>query len=133
MKFLRNLSMIFIFAFGLVSYAEMSKKIEINQEKGSSYFYENFGRVMVGTAHYARYTVKNTGDSALAWKDAVVYGSIDFEGYHSCRNGLQPQQSCWIEIRYWPMFEGWDTGTFVITFDQQNRIQIDLNGEAYRL
>lgn len=131
-------SLLMTFSFNAFA-GESDQQISIGvSENGAqilrnSFFYYNFGRVMTGTLHTARYTVTNTGTLPLRFLRATIGGSIDFDGYHSCSNGLQPKQVCWFEIRYWPAFEGWDHGRFVIAFDQENTITVDLSGDAYRL
>jgi hypothetical protein len=124
--------LIMSFFFSSISFAQLELTVS-NEQKGTSYFYHNFGRIFTGSTQYVRYNVKNKGTSDLKFLKAQVGGSVDFSAYHSCKEGLAPQKSCWFEIRYWPLFEGWDTGRFIITFDQENKIVVDLNGEAYRL
>lgn len=114
---------------------QSSIAIEINSElseaKENTFLYHNFGRVLVGSLHVIRYDVTNTGETPLRFVRATISGA-DFDGYHSCTAGLEPKQKCWFEIRYWPMFEGWDVGRFVLSFDQQNNIVVDLRGDAFR-
>jgi hypothetical protein len=126
---------ILIFFFALFFSSSVFAQLEVTNsqsEKKTSYFYHNFGRVMSGSSHYVRYNVKNTGTSPLVFLKAQIGGPF-YNAYHSCKNGLEPQKSCWFEIRYWPLNEGWYTGRFTITFDQDNKIVVDLSGESYRL
>ncbi|MFN8846046.1 MAG: hypothetical protein ACK5V3_02540 [Bdellovibrionales bacterium] len=124
--------LLFALFFSSISFSQVELAIS-NEEKGTSYFYHNFGKIFTGSTQYVRYDVKNKGTAPLKFLKAQIGGSFDFSAYHSCKNGLDPQKSCWFEIRYWPLFEGWDTGRFIISFDQDNNIVVDLNGEAYKL
>lgn len=102
---------------------------EVTQD---TFFYYNFGRLHPNIASYARYYVKNTGSTPLNFLRATISGAFDYDAYHTCQQGLLPQQSCWFEIRYLPRFEGFHTARFVINFDQNNNIIVNVAGEAVR-
>lgn len=104
---------------------------EIVQPFESSFLYYDFGRQFVGSVRYARYDVTNTGTEPLKFVSAIISGSFDFRGYHNCTNGLLPNQKCVFEIRYQPMFEGFDTGRFSISFSGDNTIVVELRGEGF--
>jgi len=116
-----------VFAQGTVLLGESSPEVAQN-----TFFYYNFGRVTLSAASYARYSVKNAGSTPLNFLQASISGAFDYDAFHTCSQGLLPQQSCWFEIRYWPRFEGLHSARFVINFDQNNNIIVDVAGEAIR-
>lgn len=101
------------------------------QPMDSSFLFYNFGRQFVGSVRFVRYDVTNTGTEPLQFGSAVISGSFDFDGYHNCTNGLLPRQKCIFEISYRPVFEGFDTGRFSISFSGNNTIVVDLRGEGF--
>ena len=129
MKALQALILSILFSTHAFAQLEVTNS---NNEKKTSYFYHNFGRIFTGSASYVRYNVKNTGDSQLEFLKAQISGGHAYNAYHSCKEGLAPQKSCWFEIRYWPLFEGWDTGRFIISFKEDNKIVVDLSGQSYK-
>jgi hypothetical protein len=100
------------------------------QPLDSTFLYYNFGRQFVGTTRFVRYDVTNTGTVPLQFRSAEISGSFDFDGYHNCTNGLLPRQQCIFEISYRPIFVGYDTGRFSISFSGNNLIVVDLRGEG---
>lgn len=98
----------------------------------NTFFYYNFGIVNPNMTSYARYSVKNVSSMPLNFLRASISGAFDYNAYHTCRPGLLPQQSCWFEIQYWPRFEGFHSARFVINFDQNNNIIVDVVGQAVR-
>ena len=124
------ISILFLFQstlFAQESVIELNSKTEGTE---NTFFYFNFGRVTPSVATYARYSVKNVGTSSLRFLRASISGAFDYNAYHTCSQGLLPQQSCWFEIRYWPRLEGFHTARFVINFDQSNNIIVDVAGQA---
>jgi len=93
--------------------------------------YYNFGIVWLNTRQAVRYTVTNTGDQPLVFKQARISGSA-FDAYHNCSKGLQPQEKCSFTVTFWPAFEGLYSGTFVLSFTE-DRVIVDLWGEGRRM
>ena len=91
----------------------------------------DFGLVWVNQRAYTNYTVTNTGTTPLSFKDAIIYGG-DFSAYHSCNKILMPNDKCSFEITYWPIFEGFHSGQFILSFIE-DRIIVDLWGRAQRM
>ena len=91
----------------------------------------NFGVVWLNTRQYVKYTVTNTGDEPLTFKQARISGSA-FDAYHNCGKGLQPKEKCNFTITFWPAFSGLYSGTFVLSF-VQDQIIVDLWGEGRRM
>jgi hypothetical protein len=137
MKFIAIISV--LFSFGLSVNAE----IQIQGQKPhqailsiapqSSYLSYNFGQVGVNTVNRTTYTITNTGTTFLQFADANIWG-VQFDANHSCLNGLQPNQRCQFQIRYWPFNLGFHSGQFEIRFNTPNPIQeiinVQLWGEA---
>ena len=120
------------FLFSLVGHAGQLV-IESAQEQISAkdYVYYDFGMVMINTRVAVRYTVTNTGATPLTYKDDYISG-MGFQGAHSCNTVLQPKQKCQFEISFWPYFEGFSSGRFVIDFVENDNITIDLRGQGRR-
>ena len=100
----------------------------VSQDYGSY----NFGTVWVNHRAVARWTVTNTGTTPLTYKEAYIYGR-DFRAVHNCEKGLQPKEKCAFEVEYWPMFEGPSSGRFVLEFQENDQVVIDLWGQAQRM
>lgn len=125
-----------IFALSLTSFSQASvsvtpsdSQIQI-QPLESTFLFYNFGSIFVGSSRYVRYDVTNTGTEPLNFRSAEISGSFDFDGYHNCSNGLLPRQQCIFEISYRPVFEGFDSGRFSLSFSGNNLIVVDLRGEG---
>lgn len=104
-----------------------SSEVETQSTQFLSY---NFGPVPVNSIRYATYTVKNTGTSPLHFRSSTISG-FEFSARHSCSGQLPPQGTCQFEIRYWPMWERWDSGRFFLDFEGSS-IQVDLWGQGTR-
>ncbi len=137
MKFFK---LLVLSSFVVAGLAHANFNIQVNQNTEpsegaptgkTSYFSYNFGRVWTNSMNSVRYDVTNTGTTPLNFISATISG-IGYDAYHSCSAGLQPTQKCWFEIRYWPSFEGFHSGRFVISFSDANQIVVDLWGEAHR-
>lgn len=87
-----------------------------------------FGRVLVNSYNSVRYDVTNTGDQPLSFVDAVIYG-IYFDARHNCNRTLEPGQKCRFDITYWPSFQGYHSGEFILRFDK-DFISVNLLGDA---
>ncbi|MES2802030.1 MAG: hypothetical protein V4654_06020 [Bdellovibrionota bacterium] len=89
-----------------------------------------FGRVMVQSRNLARFTITNTGDEALDFVDASIWGMF-FDAYHNCNRTLLPKEKCRFDIVYWPSFEGHHSGEFLMNF-KQDSVRIHVWGDAVR-
>jgi hypothetical protein len=133
MKFISLVSVLF---FSVISQASLQLSATHNaggfQTESSSHSY-NFGLVGVNNINTVGYTVTNTGTTFLKFSTASVWGAY-YDANHSCLLGLQPQQSCTFQIRYWPFNTGFHSGQFEIIFFSplqiSESIRVSLWGEA---
>ncbi len=118
----------------LISLSAQATSIEVrNVSVGTNaedYLSLNFGLVNVGIRYVEHFRIRNTGAVPLQFRDTYIYG-MDFSASHSCRDGLLPNQICYFDIAYWPMFEGMNSGRFVLNF-VSDQVVVDLWGEARR-
>lgn len=128
MKFISYFLGLFIAVSVQASQLEISRDSEFSANARYSY---NFGTVWVNQRSTVSYTLKNTGTTPLTFEDAYIYGS-DFSARHSCNKIVMPNDKCGFEISYWPLFEGFDSGQFVLSFTE-DRIIVDLWGQARRM
>jgi hypothetical protein len=91
----------------------------------------NFGTVWTNTRNRVRFNVTNVGDNLLTFKNSIIYGA-DFRAFHTCKSGLLPQEKCFFEVEYWPVFEGMSSGRFTLAFFENEQIVLDLWGNARR-
>ena len=110
---------------------EQSISIEIGQEKAVERHFYNFGLQRVGSYSSVSYRVTNTGSTPLSFQDARI-GGIGYSANHNCGGVLAPQERCSFRINYFPPFEGYHTGRFILSFDQGSDIVVDLSGQAVR-
>jgi hypothetical protein len=127
---------LFAVAFSLLfSVAAFAGQIQVSNQnlsaQGEQVLSYNFGTVWANSRSFARFTVTNTGTTPLTFADAVIYGG-DFRATHSCRPGLLPNEKCFFEVEYWPMFEGMSSGRFILSF-VEDRIVVDLWGQSRRM
>lgn len=130
-------SLISISAFSQTQPAEVSIELnsvntsnEILARKKESYSY-NFGTVRVGSPQYVRFTFTNSGDKALNFERAGISG-LGFDAYHTCTGALAPQAKCTFDIRYNPWNEGFNTGTFILSFKEDLDIFVYLSAHAMK-
>lgn len=111
---------------------ELSQPNQQFQVESSSHYY-NFGRVTVNSMNTISYTITNTGTTPLQFSTASVWGA-NYDSSHYCYSGLNPNQSCQFQIRYWPFSVGIHSGQAEIRFNTTNymteSIRVDLWGEA---
>ena len=112
---------------------EVTSTIDQNQESVTTQDYTShwFGRVLVNSYNSVRWTITNTGDENLDYARANMFGSFNYRASHSCTGTLLPGQSCQVEVTYWPPFEGYDSGDFMLDF-KQDSVQIHVWGEAVK-
>lgn len=116
----------------LTAFSVSAKQIELkvgDQVKPQGFYSYNFGLVWVYSRSAVRYTVTNTGNVPLNFRDAAMYGSFSFSARHSCAGVLMPSQVCDFVIEYSPVFEGFSSGRFDLRF-AEDQIVVDLWGEA---
>jgi asparagine N-glycosylation enzyme membrane subunit Stt3 len=130
---MKNLFFVLAIVFSSLAFANHPKaiKLELNQEKATDFHYYNFGIVPVNYRTFVDYTVTNTGTTPLFFQRATIAGAY-FGAYHTCRNGLMPNQQCAFRIEYWPTLDGYHTGQFYLTFDQGSEILVNVSGQANR-
>lgn len=111
---------------------ELTAQNQQLQTESSSHYY-NFGQVAVNSMNTVSYTITNTGTTFLQFSTASVWG-MNYDANHSCTQGLNPNQRCQFQIRYWPFNLGLHTGQFEIRFygpsASPESIRVDLWGEA---
>ena len=128
---------LFILAVGLLmsinTFAtNLDIKIDTQNITTTDYVSYDFGTVWVNSRSRVRYTVTNTGETPLTYKETYIWGS-DFRAAHNCREGLLPKEKCVFEIEYWPVFEGLSSGRFLLVFNEDDEIRVDLWGRARRM
>ncbi len=104
--------------------------IELSSEKGVERHYYYFGMVPVNSWSTITYRVTNTGSTPLNALRATI-GGANYRASTNCRT-LQPGERCSFRIDYQPFFEGYHTGRFQLTFDQDSTIVVDVSGQATR-
>ncbi|MCB0383804.1 MAG: hypothetical protein KDD43_00320 [Bdellovibrionales bacterium] len=114
-----------------LSHADEQVFVGNNQVSEVDYHSYYFGRVPVNQMSTTRFVVTNTGDSGLTFESAYISG-VGYSAWHTCENGLRPQEKCSFEIRYWPPFTGIHSGRFQLNFAEESSVVIDLMGEGYR-
>ncbi len=97
----------------------------------TEFFSYNFGSVMVNSLRTVRYTVTNTGETFMPFKESYISGGSSFGARHSCKAGLAPHAKCSFTIEFWPAFEGPHGGRFVLNMPP-DQIIVDLWGQATR-
>ncbi len=130
------ISLISLMLFSGLANADLRVELaQSNQEfqvESSSHYY-NFGRVIVNSMNSVSYTITNTGTTPLQFSTASVWGA-NYDSYHSCYSGLNPNQSCQFQIRYWPFTVGLHSGQFEARFYGSSTIpesiRVDMWGEA---
>lgn len=128
------MKLIFLAVALLFSFSVNANSIQVsgaNSNLTEGYNSYNFGTVWVNSRASAAFTLKNTGTTPLTFKEAYIYGA-NFSADHSCTKGLQPNEVCNFTMYYWPMFEGMDSGRFVLSFVEED-VVFDLWGRAQRM
>ncbi len=126
-----------------LAYVILSLMLSLNVNAGSleilnsseigtvAHLSHDFGTVWVQQRVSQVFNVRNKGPGTLTFKEAYVYGG-DFSARHNCPLNLMPEQRCSFEISYWPMFEGFSSGRFVLEFVEEQLV-VDLWGRAQRM
>ncbi|AUN98373.1 hypothetical protein C0V70_09700 [Bacteriovorax stolpii] len=104
--------------------------IELSSEKGVERHYYHFGVQRVHSYSSIAYRVTNTGTTPLNMIRATI-GGTNYGASTNCRT-LQPGERCSFRIDYRPFFEGYHTGRFTLSFDQDSHIVVDVSGQAVR-
>lgn len=91
----------------------------------------SYGIVAVNTTSTMTYNVTNTGTIPLYFQRASLAGR-EFYVHHNCAGSLNPGQKCYFRISYAPMMTGYHAGQFVLPYDQDSAIIINLSGQAVR-
>lgn len=130
MKYLILALSLVLTSTGFASQVEV--QVDTQNITTTDYVSYDFGTVWVNSRSRVRYTVTNTGDTPLTYKEAYIWGG-DFRAGHNCSKGLLPKEKCIFEIEYWPVFEGLSSGRFLLTFNEDDEIRVDLWGRARRM
>ena len=107
------------------SHLEISAVQPLNQNV--SY---HFGRTFVNSMQTIRFDITNRGYEAIPFEGAYFYGA-NYNVRHTCSAGIPARSRCVVEIRYWPMFEGFHQGQLDMLFANSNDIRFYISGEAY--
>ncbi len=89
--------------------------------------FHDFGWVRVNTSLTARFRITNSGGGYLPFISSSMSGSYDFSARHTCRPGLNPGESCYIDIQFWPSREGHAYSTVRMDF-QGDSVLIEVRG-----
>lgn len=112
-------------------YAGSLEVQNLSETSTAAHLSHDFGTVWVQQRVSRVFNIRNKGPGTLTFKEAYVYGG-DFSARHNCPPNLLPEQRCSFEISYWPMFEGFSSGRFVLEFVEEQLI-VDLWGRAQRM
>lgn len=126
-------SVILVFAMSIAAQAvEVKSTLTVTsaQPFNQSVNY-HFGQTFTNQTRYVRYDITNNGDQYLPFQQANMFGMF-FDARHTCQNGIQPFGRCWVEIRYWPAFEGFHHGQLEMLFANFNDIIFYVSGQAIR-
>lgn len=114
----------------LANSTNVTGDIELSSEKGVERHYYYFGTQRVYSYSSIAYRVTNTGTTPLNMLRATI-GGANYRASTNCRT-LMPGERCSFRIEYNPFFEGYHTGRFLLTFDQDSQIMVDVSGQAIR-
>lgn len=114
----------------MANQAKVESNIELSSEKGVERHYYYFGVQNVNSWSTISYRVTNTGTTPLNLVRATISGA-NFSANTNCRT-IQPGQRCSFRIDYRPFFEGYHVGRFLLSFDQDSQILVDVSGQAVR-
>lgn len=134
MKTLKLLALSLMACWAMAAQAELQQiQVSASETKplGADYLYYNFGFVGMNTISYVRYDVTNTGTVPLNFNYATISGP-GYDAYHSCTGTLYPQQRCWFEVRFHAYFSGPNSGRFVLSFQENVAIILDLWADVQR-
>lgn len=101
-----------------------------------SLFY-NFGYVPVHSFNATRVYIRNNGLVPMQYSFSQTWG-FEFNSNHNCYSGLNPGQSCVMEITYWPNTVGFHNGDSTIQFRSSQApytvsdLRVNLTGQAFR-
>lgn len=109
---------------------DVQGNIELSSEKGVERHYYYFGMQRVHSYSTIAYRVTNTGTTPLNMIRATI-GGTNYSAATNCRT-LMPGERCSFRIDYRPFFEGYHTGRFTLSFDQDSHIVVDVSGQATR-
>lgn len=119
-----------IFSLPVLAQTSSVETIELSSEKGVERHYYYFGMQRVHSFSTITYRVTNTGTTPLNVVRATI-GGANFMANTNCRM-LMPGGVCSFRIDYNPFFEGYHTGRFTLSFDQDSHIVVDVSGQATR-
>lgn len=122
---MKNLFICLSILFSMTAFAQ---EVEIKSE----YHYHNFGRVFLHSSNYARFRISNDQTTPAVLQGFYNYG-MDFRAQTDCPRELTQGQHCYLEIEFFPMREGYQTGRVEMIYQDGNNIYIDLAGDAYKL
>ncbi len=91
----------------------------------------SFGATYTNQSRYVRYDITNNGDQYLPFQQANLYGMY-YYARHTCQNGIPAFSRCWVEIKYWPTFEGFHRAQLELLFADDNAIVFYVSGQAIR-
>ena len=115
-----------------ISLSAFSKNIEINLTASQNHNINyNFGLTRLGSPNYVRFYLINHETEIIPFAHAYIYGA-DFSATHNCQAGIPAKGRCTVEIRYWPLFEGFNSGQLEMHFADNNDFRFYLYGEARR-
>jgi len=86
----------------------------------------NFGNVRVNTRTELSYIITN--DQTVPWKmTAFNIGGAGYDAQTDCDQLLAPKQKCRVDISFWPLMQGFQTGELILRFDK-SEVDFDLAG-----
>jgi len=91
----------------------------------------NFGYVRLYSTQWISYTLTNTGTTPMTFAQALI-GGAGFDAYHTCGGVLLPNERCRFDISFSPMNEFASSGRFILSFQENLDIVVDLFGIGQR-
>lgn len=94
-----------------------------------------FGRVPVNSVNYRTTFITNRTNQPLTFRNEFTSG-LFFYTNHNCYMGLQPYQSCSVQVRYWPNSPGYHSANINFYFQSAQYLtqmeSISVWGESFR-
>ena len=93
--------------------------------KSTETYSVNFGSVMVNMRSVQGVRITNTGNMPIVLNEARISG-MGYSADYDCGT-LAPNESCHVDISFWPTMKGFQTGRLYMMFDTDEMI-FDLSG-----
>lgn len=122
-----------LFASDSISTKTTDLEIEISSshDKEVDHLSYNFGTLPTGSFRAVNYYLTNTGNQPLYFRNARLSGPGYF-ARHNCGGVLPQRGRCQFTIEFAPFYEGYYSGQFMMSFDSNYSVIVNLYGQAFR-